>query len=212
MTILKRLAVVGFLVIAVSACASRGVKAPKAFTAPDMDFSKVRVVGVFPLFPSEEENQEFSGTFVNTLQEELATRQSQWRLVSYREMLQVINGNSLGTGYKNLQADYNMPGSEMGQLVLSPATRDFVRRLHKATGADAFFMGTYSLKAPPGLGLLSGLKRVQLVRVRVSLLYVPTEESWWTGIVKRAGLSEQGVRDMAASIAANIGKGTLRQL
>lgn len=212
-----RLAVLAFLAVVVSACASRGVRAPQAFTDPDMNFDKIRVVAVLPVFPENVEDQIFSGALGMQLESALVTRQSQWKLIGAREVLQIINKNDLGRGYKNLQADMNVPASGMGQIAYSPGTNEFVRNLKRATGADAFIVGTYNFSQPVFGGVVGQILSSVLppgTCVKVSLLYAngTSAENWWSAIIKRKRINDQVLQEMAASVAANIGKGTLLQL
>jgi hypothetical protein len=185
-----------------------------------MDFSQIHGVAILPLFPEGTEDQVFSGAFGSKLESALTTRQSQWRFVSARETLQVINTRDLGRGYKNLQADFNASGTEMGQIVFAPATNVFIRELGRATKTNAFLVGTYSLDQPLLGGTLGSLFSSigngtgSGTRVKISLLYAngSSLESWWTAVVKRSKINDQTLQEMAESIAANIGKGTLRQL
>ncbi len=204
--------------ILTSSCASSGrISAPLAYMDPDMNFDKIRTVAVLPVFPENAEDQIFSGAFGSQLESALVTRQSQWKLVGSREVLQIINKNDLGRGYKNLQADMNVPSSGMGQVAYSPGTNQFVRDLKRATGADAFIVGTYNFSQPLFGGVVGSLLSSLTPSgtcVKVSLLYAngASVENWWSATLKRRKINDQVIQEMAASIAANIGKGTLLQL
>lgn len=199
-------------------CATGRINAPRAYLDPAMDFSKIHTVAVVPMFPESTEDQVFSGALGLQLESALVTRQSQWKIIGSKEMLQVINSQNLGTGYKNLQADMNVPGSAMGQVAYSPATNEFIKALKRSTGADAVLVGTYgfSQSVGGGGGLLGNLVNSALggTKVKVSLLYMngPSAENWWTALVTRRRINDQVIQEMAESIAANIGKGTLLQL
>ncbi|MDP2647817.1 MAG: hypothetical protein Q8P35_01035 [Candidatus Yanofskybacteria bacterium] len=213
---------VGYLLMAgllLSGCATGRISVPRAWTDPEMNFDKIRVVAVLPMFPQNVEDQVFSGAFGSQLEGALVTRQSQWRIVSSREVLQVINRNNLGNGYKNLQADMNVPSSGMGQIAYSPGTNAFVMSLKKTMGADAIIVGTYNFGSPSGGGLMGALtsaitSAIGGTRVKVSLLYVngSSAKNWWSAELNRRRINDEIIQEMAASVAANIGKGTLLQL
>ena len=201
------------MAILCAGCATHRISAPQAYTDPNMNFDKIRVIAVLPPFPETTEDQVFSGAFGSRLESALASRQSQWRLVAARQVLQIVNQQNLGTGYKNLQADYNAPSSTIGQVAFTPATNAFVQQLRKATGADAFIVSTYKLDEPLLPGPIGNLLRSK-TQVKVSLLYAngSSAECWWSAVVKRSKINDEVLQEMAASVAANIGKGTLLQL
>lgn len=193
------------------------ITAPSASTSPKMDFEKIRTIAVFPLFPAGQvDEQQFAESLVAELTAEVAKRQSQWTIQSYRETLGFINAGDLGSGYKNLQADYNTFGGPGGQMVVSPATREFLGRLSEVSGADAFIIGSYNLgtsqtyDSNPFTGTL--IRYVDSCEVRLSVYYVREDENWWTASVTRAGDRGKIIASIAQSLGAYMGKGTLRQL
>jgi hypothetical protein len=216
MRILARfLVAIGAVVLA--ACAAGGrtqIAPPVALVSPSMDFAKIKGVGIFPLFPAGLEDQQLSESLISSFQGEVQGRQSQWKIVPYREMLQFVNSGNLGTGYKNLQADYNTYGAPGGQLVLTAQTKQFLKDLQKMAGTDAFLIGTYAVGQPEPVRVLGGtmIRLRPSVTVRMSLYYAPAERPWWTASVKRVGDFDRIAIDIAQSLAANLGKGTLAQL
>lgn len=193
------------------------ITAPNASTSPKMDFGKIRTIAVFPLFPAGQvDEQQFAESLVAELTAEVAKRQSQWTIQSYRETLGFISAGDLGSGYKNLQADYNTFGGPGGQMVVSPATREFLRRLSEVSGADAFIIGSYNLGTSqtydtnPFTG--TRVSYVEACEVRLSVYYVREDENWWTASVTRGGDRNKIIEGIAQSLGAYMGKGTLRQL
>lgn len=199
------------------------IRAPQAYVSPDMDFTKIGTIGVFPLFPASSlsspygsvTDDTFGESMVSALSSEVQTRQGQWRMVDYKEMLTLINKANLGTGYKNLQADMNTSyGGLQGSLVLSPATRKFMADIQKAAGVDAFLIGSYTLtREPRVMGSVVTMTRVvDVAEVRLVLFAAKANQAWWTASVGRFGAREGIVREIAQSLATNLGKGTLRQM
>lgn len=199
------------------------IRPPVAYVSPNMDFTKIGKVGVFPLFPGSNpaslyqsfSDDQFSESLVSTLTAELQTRQSQWNILGYKDIIGIINKSSLGSGYKNLQADLNTSyAGPMGALVLSAATKKFMADMQKNAGVDAFLLGTYGLtREPRAVGKYVSLTReVDVAQVRLVLLSARDGEAWWTATVGRYGDREGVVREIAQSLAANLGKGTLRQM
>jgi hypothetical protein len=191
---------------------------PDASRSPNMDFTKIASVGIFPLFPSGQsvENEQFAESLISTLTGEIQQRQSQWKILSYKDILTAINTGNLGTGYKNLQADYNTFGGPGGQLILSPATREFLKDLRTKSGADAFLIGSYTLGAHQEVqqNIVFGpvLVKSDMCTVRVSLFYAKDEQNWWMASINRYGKADAIVNEIAQSLASYMGKGTLRQL
>lgn len=199
------------------------IRPPAAYVSPNMDFTKIGKVGVFPLFPTSNPasvypsvtDDQFSETLASALTSELQTRQSQWNILGYKDVIGIVNRASLGSGYKNLQADLNTSyAGPMGVLVLSAATRKFMADMQKTAGVDAFLLGTYGLtREPRVVGKYVALTReVDVAQVRLVLLSARDGEAWWTATVGRYGEREGVVREIAQSLAANLGKGTLRQM
>ncbi|MCC6930172.1 MAG: hypothetical protein IT359_14400 [Gemmatimonadaceae bacterium] len=203
--------------------ANQQIRAPQAFVSPNMDFTKITKVGVFPIFPASNpaspyasiSDEDFSEALASALSSELQTRQAQWGIVDYKSLLNIVSRANLGTGYKNLQADMNTSYAMMqGGLVLSPATKRFMSDIQKAAGVDAFLIGTYGLtREPRSVGSLVAVTReVDVASVRLVLIAARESEAWWTASVGRYGNREGVVREIAQSLAANLGKGTLRQM
>jgi len=192
------------------------IKPPEAHVSPKMDFTRISKLGVFPLFPSGGiEEQTFAEGLIAALTSALEARQAQWQVQGYREVVSAINERALGTGYKNLQADFNTFAGPGGQFVLSPATRKFLGDLQRTTGVDAFLIGTYSLTQEPRLvrGPLGPVQRVvDVSTVRVTLYYAKDAENWWTASTGRYGARAGVIDEIAKSLGAYLGKGTLRQL
>jgi hypothetical protein len=184
-----------------------------------MDFAKVASVGLFPLFPggNSVEDQQVSESLVNAINGEVQTRQAQWKVLSYRDLLSAIQRGNLGTGYKNLQADYNTYAGPAGQLVLSPQTKTFLKDLTRVTRADAYLIGSYSLgtELKQVRSLMSQkpiVVRVEAITVRLSLYYAKDEQWWWAASMKQSGKRDDILERLSQTMGAHIGKGTLRQL
>ncbi|MBN8645572.1 MAG: hypothetical protein J0L61_10090 [Planctomycetes bacterium] len=196
---------------------SERITAPQASRSPKMDFDRIGTIAVFPLFPAGQVDEpEFAEGLVASLTEQVARHQSQWKIQSYRETLGFISQADLGAGYKNLQADFNTFGGPGGQIVMSPATREFMRRLASVSGADAFIIGSYNLGVQarqtqnPFTG--AAVRYVDACEVRLSVYYAPDDENWWTAAVTRAGSRDFIRQEISSSLGAYLGKGTLRQL
>jgi hypothetical protein len=184
-----------------------------------MDFTKIRSIGLFPLFPGGDsvEDQEVAEALINAINGEVQTRQAQWRTLSYRDLLSTIQQSNLGTGYKNLQADYNTFAGPAGQVVLSPQTKTFLKELARVTGADAFLIGSYSLsnevrQVHPIWSSRPIHVRVEAITVRLSLYFAREEQWWWTASMKQAGKRADILGTLSQTMGAHVGKGTLRQL
>ncbi len=201
------------------------IEAPKATRSPDMDFTKITAIGIFPLFPGgDEENDEFAESLVNSLTGEVQQRQGQWKITGYHDLLEVVNKNDLGTGYKNLQADFNTPaGPSNTSFMLSGGTKQFLTDLQKASSAQAFLIGSYvigqkQVMEDQGGGMLSTApaKQVPVMKrtctVHVALFYVPDQKVWWNAVIERAGEPGDVVDSIAKSLGSNLGKGKLQQL
>ncbi len=188
----------------------------EAFQSPNMNFSEIATVGIFPFFPTGNENEQLGDTLSTTFVGEVQTRQGNaWKIHSHRDMFQFINEANLGKGYKQLQADHNSSGT--GQLVLTPATKEFLRALQAKCGADAFLIGSYTMGSQPHkqMNYVTGqyeIVQIPAYSVRVALYSVKGDQYWWSAKITRAGRMEWAVKVAAESLAANIGKGTLRNL
>lgn len=203
--------------------ANEQIRAPQAFVSPNMDFTKIAKIGVFPMFPGTNpaspyqsiSDEAFSEALANALSSELQTRQTQWGVVDYKSLVGIVSRANLGTGYKNLQADLNSSYAMMqGGLVLSPSTKKFMADIQRAAGVDAFLIGTYGLTREPRMmgGLVAMTREVDVANVRLVLFAARESEAWWTASVGRYGNRESVVKEIAQSLAANLGKGTLRQM
>lgn len=187
-----------------------------ASQSPNMDFAKIGSLGVFPLFvaPRGVEDEQFSEQMIGALTNEVQTRQSQWKIFGYREVLGFINQGNLGQGYKNLQADYNTfsPG---GMFVFSPPTREFLRQMQSTANVDAFLFGSYTIQQKEVVEqtiLGPARKAVWECHLTLSLWHAKDQQTWWTAEHGLAGSRDQVVAQMARTMAAYVGKGTLRQL
>jgi len=197
---------------------SENIRPPQASLSPSMDFNKIASLGIFPLFPSGNsvENGRFAESLINSLTGEVQQRQNQWKTLSYKDVLGMIQVNGLGSGYKNLQADFNSNTGTGGQLVLSPATVQFLDNLQAKSGVDAFLIGTYTLGShqyqtyDPIFGVQ--IKQLTKCTVYLTLYYVKDKQNWWKANIIRYGPVDDVVNEIAQSLGANVGKGTLQQL
>lgn len=194
-----------------------GTEAPdEAFVSPNMKFEDIRSVGVFPFFPLGDENDQLADLLNNGFGAELQNRQGgAWRIHTHRELLDYINQSGLGQGYKQLQADHN--SSLQGLLMLTPSTIQFLRALQAKHGLDAFLIGSYRIDSQleQQVDLLTGqprMVRVPVYSVQVALYSVKANEIWWKAKIARSGNMSRVAKVATASLAANVGKGRLRNL
>ncbi len=156
----------------------------------------------------------FSAQMINALTSEVSTRQSQWAVSNYREMISLITQSNLGSGFKNLQADMNSAPGMQASMVMSPATRKFMADMQRAAGVDAFLIGTYvltrELRAMGGIVTIN--RAVDVARVRVVLFSAREGAPWWSASVARYGDRDEVVKELSRSLAANLGKGTQMQM
>ncbi|HHJ34658.1 MAG TPA: hypothetical protein ENJ87_02730, partial [Gammaproteobacteria bacterium] len=169
---------------------SEKILAPtSADVSPNMDFNKIGSVAVFPLFPGSGvigpglqsyEDPKYAESVVQALSAELTAKQSQWKIRSPGDVLNMINKKSLGRGYKNLQADYN---TSSGQLATFTAeTQRFLKSLASAMKVDAFIFGNYQVATGSALvkTILGPQKQnVTRSRVNVALFYAKEKAIWW---------------------------------
>ncbi len=190
---------------------------PVGSRSPKMDFTRIDTIAVFPLFPSGQVSEEqFAEHLVSGLTAELILRQPAWKTRSYMEVLDQINKGNLGTGYKNLQADFNTHGSGMQPLAMrSPETNEFLKQLAARCGAQAFIIGSYDLGVTHDyistpVGMIRDSK--ELCTVRLSLFFVDGGENWWTATITRVGNRDAMIKEISQSLGQYVGQGTLRQL
>jgi hypothetical protein len=197
--------------------ASQTVVPPdQALQSPNMDFTHIKAVGIFPFFPTGTEDEAFGDSLSTAFVAEVQTRQgSAWKIYSQRDIFQSISEANLGQGYKQLQADHNSSG--IGRLVLTPGTREFLRALQAKCGADAFLIGSYRLGSQsvshknPYTGQVE-IRQVPTYSVQVALYSVQGDQYWWNARIARSGDKDSVIKTIAASLAANVGTGTLRNL
>lgn len=191
---------------------------PEASVSPKMDFGKVRTVAIFPVFPCGQiSEQQFAEQLVGELTGEIQRRQAQWSAISYRDVISLISKNGLGTGYKNIQADFNTYSGTGGPVVFSAASQEFLRQLASVSGAQAFVIGSYDLGnkqqfVPGNVLVRPHVETVESCTVRLSLYYADGDENWWTATITRSGARKAIIGEIARSLAEYLGKGTLRQL
>lgn len=194
------------------------INPPTAYVSPNMDFTQISSLGVFPLFPSGNGVQEeaLAEQLVSALTGEIQGRQSQWRIVNYRDALDCINQGNLGTGYKNLQADFNTFGGPGSQFVMTEGSRDFLDGFRTACAVDAVMIGAYSLatvRVPEKTAVVFNVLRdYDTLAVNLALYYIPARQNWWTATIRRQGDKDEIVAEIASSLGAFLGRGTLRQL
>ncbi len=197
--------------------ARTGAEQPdEAFVSPDLKFEEISSVAIFPFLPVRDENDQWADLLNDSFAGEVQSRQENaCRVHVHRQLLDYISQSGLGQGYKQLQADHN--SSPMGLLVLTPSTVQFFRTLHQKHGVDAFLIGSYQIgtRVEQRVNCSTGqidFTRIPEYTVRVALYSVKANEVWWRAKITRAGNMNQVARVVSASLAANIGKGRLRNL
>ncbi len=198
------------------------LKPSSADVSPNMDFNKIRSIAVFPLFPGAGviggmqgyDDPKYAQDVAQALTAELSTKQSQWKIRTPKEVLDTINKYALGRGYKNLQADYN---TSSGQLTaFTRQTQKFLATLAKKMKVDGFIFGNYVVVSQPTIvqTIFGPQKRhVVVSEVNVALFYARDKAVWWRATSRIKGPDTTTVvNNIAKSLAAYVGKGTLRQL
>ena len=200
------------------------LKPTSADVSPNMDFNKIRSIAVFPLFPGSGnigeglqgyEDPKFAELVVQAVSSELAARQSQWKVLSPRDVLTTINKKSLGRGYKNLQADYNTSSGKLGSFTAQ--TQRFLESLASAMKVDGFVFGNYQVASGSFIAKnqwgISMKQNIVWAKVNVALYYAKSKSLWWRATSSIKGPSSDAVAsNIAKSLASHVGKGTLRQL
>lgn len=93
----------------------------------------------------------------------------------------------------------------------------FLKDLQAKYGLDGFSIGSYQIgtKLKESVNLATGqvsLVKVPLYTVSVALYSVKANQVWWRAKITRSGNMTRVARVAGASLAANIGKGRLRNL
>ena len=199
-----------------------------ADVSPKMDFNRIGAIAVFPIFPggaptqvaygttNSIQDQAFAEQVSHTFASELTAKQSQWKVHGYKDVVDAISKHDLGRGYKNFQADYNTSSGQMHAFVLTGETKQFLSRLAAVMKVDAFVFGSYDLSY--GQEYVQTILGVQVQKVYKSgvstvLFYAKNQEMWWRATHRVTGRDkERLVSAISKSLAAHVGKGTLRQL
>lgn len=194
----------------------------QASVSPNYAPEKITKVAVFPLFATGTADDLLADRLVIAINSEVASRHSQWEIVSYRDLTRLITEHGLMTGFRNLEADHNTYSGPYGIMLLSPATQGFLKQLHQISGIDAILVGSYSFSTqtePVPIRTLRGetirYDHYDVNSVTLSLVYTPTPSSWWVATASRKGPPGQGdavARAIAQTLASHIGRGTRRQL
>ncbi len=190
----------------------------EASMAPDWEFSKIHTLAVLPLSPVGQTDEQFADNLSASLTSELQQRQSQWKIIGEHEVITAINANSLTSGFKNLQADFNTFGGNGGQMVTSAATKEFLQQLGKATGADGFLIGTYKLttvQIQTGVNYYNNQPTYASepqCKLELTLFDASTSHRWWTAVKTYRGERQSIINALVQTMATYLGKGTLRQL
>jgi len=196
-----------------------------ADVSPDMDFTKIASVAVFPLFPSGGvgnaslqylEDPAYADSVCEIFTSELTQKQSQWKIYGQRDTLAAINKHSLGRGYKNFQADYNTASGQINAFVPTKATKDFLKQLAAAMKVDAFIFGSYNLASGTAMvrTVLGPVNRViSRSSVNVALFQTKRQNIWWRATSTVTESSKEKLSSaISKSLASYVGKGTLRRL
>jgi hypothetical protein len=202
-----------------------------AAVSPKMDFNKITAVAVFPLFPGGQmqmgsmgwqmgrsvDDPKFAEQIWQAFCSELTAKQSQWKIYSYKEVVETIFKNNLGRGYKNLQADFNtLLGQQMRTFMLTKESKYFLRKLSSVMKVDAFIFGSYNLAY--GTKYVSGLlgpqkRQILQCLVNVALFQTNSEEIWWKASDQKTSNDKNKlVSSISKSLASYVGKGTLQRL
>jgi opacity protein-like surface antigen len=225
------------VLLIIAACADmsqpQSAPAPEVISRPDhadvspnFDFTRISGVGVFPAFPSGQEIPEFSDAFSGAFTQALQARQSQWKVISPRDLVQNINTAGLGKGYKNLQADVNTFGQGAQIRVLTGSTQEFLEKLGHSLGVNAFLLSSYAVSdqsmqrlVQPSMGaaLLGAQPYMQPYvvhhcTVQVTLYQLGSGFMWTASHTIISETNQYPTEGLGKVFAAYVGKGTLRQL
>jgi len=200
-----------------------------ADVSPKMDFNKIHAVAVFPLFPGGGptvmghraaqyiQDPAYGEEVAQGLSSELAAKQSQWKVHSYRDVTDAIARHDLARGYKNFQADFNTAHGQIQAFLLTAESKQFLVKLANVMKVDAFIFGSYDLSyqmqpVQTYLGTLAN-KKVYHSGVSSVLYYARNQEIWWKASHRLTGSDRAKIVSVASkSLASYVGKGTLRQL
>lgn len=190
--------------------------------SPKMDFEKISTVAIMPFFPgggtdsSSIEDPQFAEQLGSSFVSELSTKQSQWKIIPQKDVLNSIIKNNLGRGYKNFQADYNTASGQMNSFVLTEETKNFLTNLASVLKVDAIIYGSYSLKNEVKMtqSIMGPMQvRVNNCNVSVALYYIKGHEMWWKATSNLYNTNKDNlVNEISKSLSSYVGKGTLVQL
>jgi hypothetical protein len=198
----------------------------QADVSPNFDFTKISGVGVFPAFPSAEEVPAFSDAFSSAFAGALQTRQNQWKIINAKDLVERINSAGIGQGYKNLQADVNTFSQGAQVRVLTKTTQEFLERLGKSLGVNAFLLSSYEVRSlrltrivQPSIGaaILGAQPQPEQYTeydctIFVSLYKVGENFIWTAKHTVKSETTDFHAEELAKVLAGYVGKGTLRQL
>jgi hypothetical protein len=177
-----------------------------AYRSPNLDFSKIRTLCVFPPMAAGAETPDVTSGLGLGVQRHISAENPTWRVVSNVDLLQVINTRGLGRGYQNCVSDLS---THLQVAMATPAftaeTKGFLSDLSRHAGCDAVLFLRYSF-ASDFLGSTLG--------VRTILYYIPESRAWWAASFNFTGPREwqQTVELVAQGIARSLGQGAIRQL
>ncbi len=220
---------VTFILCAACAATRMTIPAPQwQFRDPDLDFTKVRSLCIFPVSSVGGEESKVTDAINVGVSQAISAQYPDWKVISAIELFQLINRHQLGRGYQNYVADLNTFEGERDTLTFSGETLKFFEDLRGLTKCDALLFNRYKLSTVVEAGDI-----YRVLSVDPIMYFVPDRQAWWIANVTVRGWAgsrtlsievasrlfgkkpepiESLVDKVVQSIAQNLGKGTLKQL